>query len=493
MADAMRGQGVITVDTGVGRGAVKALVERCSCLLSRACAIMPCVGETETERETERDTETAQHHVLHRGGETQTLKYLTRIAELAMMVADTFHSFTNKTSVHCDDPQKHQSTSNNTLSPWHCNSMLRAFGYGAGISVAVVDGMMVMHMLRDYYLSLGIPGGTARGSGGGSRTVILKLNPKQCKEYAEALRLHLGSIKMKIILSVGSTYMDQHPQFSRSADASSSALMASPYKVVQSEVQIPCFGSIFNRVTQDHLSDDLQPKTCTTRNDEHVEALQMLYQWHASLILNLPNAFAAAPEHNKSLIARDTSSGESSYTMYQYIPEDAQTDATIDMDVDGNTSTDNLQCSSLAFYEWDVLTSPQTMSANLEWMIAKLRFAEQAKEEAGRTEPESSKSSNALTWFSLTLFGFRDSPIFESGKGNSESKNNNNNTNANSEKCKGTTKKRKKGLNHMLASDLLGFHDTRGDPSLTIFAYTNRRGSNVNGVDDVQFVIFRAQ
>ena len=161
--------------------------------------------------------------------------------------------------------------------------------------------------------------------------------------------------------------------------------------------------------------------------------------------------------------------------------------------------------SMLSYYEWDVLISPHTMSASFDMMITKL---------------SENTSDSADSWFSLTLIGFRDSPIFESGKMNNDKKTNNlseknkddNNVRSNNKNSKHREKSGR--INHSsgnnnLPPDILGFHSTQGDPTLTVLAYRRRdeaygasesiiknkandRIASTSDNNSIQFVLLRA-
>ena len=550
MEASQRGTGIITIDTTGNKNAVRAMIERCSCLLSSACAVIPHAQDddmdTDEEQMREDDTTSGQRkghgqrkdhlHIHH----TQK-RVLTSIGELAVLVAETFLS--SKQDVVSQSQSAASSSSHRALSSWHCNTMLRAFGYGDGIAVAVVDGMLVLHMLREDYLSLGIPGAIKVGNKTYSKSVLLKLTPKQCHEYAETLRTQLIHSEVLIIVAVGNDANTSRtrrgkeecsdpncppPNNNKFACQEPHLLKkTSQYHSVRKDVDTPPIVSILataksslSRMSSSSFVDRTkrimpQLNGITKEDFYDIDEVVELYEWNARLLLDFSahsdSTSLFSTSHSESLpLAQGTTSRQIGSLSGQN--RGGITNISDMIMVDTNMSNSGQaqgerggNVATLSYYEWDVLTSPHTMSASFDMMITKL---------------SENTSDSADSWFSLTLSGFRDSPIFESGKMNNDKKTNNlseknkddNNVRSNNKNSKHREKSGR--INHSsgnnnLPADILGFHSTQGDPTLTVLAYRRRdetyvvsesiiknkandRIASTSDDNSIQFVLLRA-
>ena len=269
------------------------------------------------------------------------------------------------------------------ISMWTRNNALRCVGVGDGVALAVSDGELVLVCAQEHALGLPIAGQKPRRRGGqGGQTALLRLGARGCERHAAVLRDSLRDARISgILCRDDDTSTDD---ISLNAGILATAAM---YRVRR-----------VNRVPA------LERVLDSAEDSRSASSALAVYDWLASIILT-----AADGSCDNGVVDIDSFvDGIDALSMKVSSTE------CFGADDDG--------ASALEYYEWGALTPPRTISACFDTLV---RHVDQGN----------------VPWSALTLWGFRDSPVFESGKVVAR------------------------------AREELGFREWKGDPTLTVIVF----------------------
>ena len=375
----------IVVDTSVSIAAARSLLERCSCALSRMCVLLPGKSEGVTPGSPtgmDVDGEVDSHRI-------ELLRAID-VGDIATTVADSYDELLVITQRRRDS--RNAGTREGAAgaaavvppSKWAWNNALRCVGVGDGLSVCVADGQLVLLMLEEYYLGLGIPGArrSAERIGGKGRrnagnTVLLRLSPQKCKEHEEKLRkaFRKESVKLHGVLRRGDGYIGDDDDATCGLRTASVRLTHS----VEGGRAPDMAGILSSQAFAVDGSDELA---------------MLAYEWLAAITLNFSQANWDDASTPRMYRARADADGIARETISLHRALRGSSEAVETPKPPSSPSSSS--SSSLSFFEWGMLASPRSVSACI-------------------TELFDTVDRGDAPWCTMTLFGFRDSPVFESG------------------------------------------------------------------------------